>query len=319
MCYTVCWLRSSRIQMPILNRNRDFFRLLSSCCLFLPGLASLNCALPVHGSAADFDQFKSLSNQPTGSAYLNLWGPPDAFLISFIPSKNKQRRLELWVYSKHGVQVMLQDGVRIKDFIFNPAGIPIPERATELRPDELTQQMTMAEIRNKFGRPSSANAKQSAGKRFTTFEFAEKSPKSFSFINNSLAFVSAGMDADAKNPWSENESPPKNSSAPAELLGKWKSDLGELTLKQSAVNPRFFEGIFVPSSYLKGTSPAQKNGIVSDGTIDMNTGFVRCSIHNWDGHAEFFLSPDRKMMIGTMFNKDHGSNSIFYRRWTLTR
>lgn len=290
------------------------------CLLLCTGLAfATNLFNSGEANVGDFEKFKSLSAQPTASAYFNAWGAPDAFLISFLPSRSKQGRLELWIYAKQGIEILVQDGVRIKDFFFNPSDASKLSASTELRPDGITQEMSMAEVRDKFGKPTAVSAKPAGAKRFTTFEFESKSPKYFSFIDSSLAFVSAGMSLDAKNPWSQEQSPPKDSALPTDILGNWKSNLGEVTLKQSASNPGFFEGVCVTNRYLKGTAPTQGTGIIREGTIDKRTGFVRCSIPNWDGHAEFFISPDRKTMIGSMFNKDHGSNSVFYWRWILTR
>lgn len=287
-------------------------------CILL-GLCLTNPLLALASQAKSerfsFKSYKMLCQANKAEYYLKEWGKPDFFLLSIMSlraGRGAVRRQELWVYTGAGVQVLFENGVGVKEFLFKPNDSRyLPAAPTDLSPQDFSEQTSLADIRKRFGKPETESEKTVSDLKLQTLSYQNAGYKSFAFINGKLAFVSAGLPANSKNPWSLNTHESLVPDNPSALNGNWDSNLGKLEIKPSSINPKYFEGKFHPKTYLKGTPAKDQLGIIADGVMDLKSKRVHFSIHNWGANGEFVISPDGKTMIGGLFIKKE------YHRWRL--
>ncbi len=298
--------------MPGSYQFKKAFQTLALCA----GAASLIAS--ANASSADFEILKALTNQTSANPYLKQWGKPDVFMTSLLPGSpgGRIRRVDYWVYAKHGVEILLENGIRVRNFQFNPTEsnqkIFTPADTSPMEFDERT---TMDEIKKKFGEPANVKQESVGGRKTTTFQFPG-GYKTFVFVEGKLSFVSVGIAPNMRNPYLDvAEVFPDN---PAELLGTWQSNLGVLTLTKSPINPNSFEGNFNPYKPIPGT--AGNSTKIFEGSFDKKTGFIKfVTYKEWTGHAELIVSPDGKSMVGSLvIDKTQLSREANY-TWSLWR
>ncbi|MBX9688450.1 MAG: hypothetical protein K2X27_17200 [Candidatus Obscuribacterales bacterium] len=280
-----------------------------TACLFCTTL------LPGFAVSSDFEIFKYLSLQNSAKAYLEKWGRPDSFMLSFVGGGKSCRRIELWVYAKQGVEVMFENGERVKDFLFNPKAGKAFSASSNLDPGDFSRETSLEEIKKRFGQAKRQHQSEFAERKAEFFEYENGSSKTFIFVDGALSFVSAGLAEEQHNPWVEGS---QNSavavSDPSALIGNWQSNLGTLSFKRAALNPKYLEGSFRPAIALWGLPPNEPVGIISQGSYEKDGDLVKITINNLNAHAELKLSPDKKNLIGGLFIKGSSFN-----RWILKR
>lgn len=287
--------------LPIQPSNQRFARLLARSIIFLAGLFLL-----ANPAKAEFDGFGGLRYDLTASEYIKNWGPPDLFMVSLKPpspnGKNPQR-YDLWVYLKHGTQLVFQDGKVSRQYFFSPTEAKKYSRAAKINPLDFSFANTTSHVSKKLGAPDQFSRSLVAGQKLTKWLYKKNGTKiDCVFHKGTLSFVSAGIESDTQNPWLNYQPRPANPKDLQQLFGTWSSNYGTVVLKPSSRDPRFFEGV-LQTRPLHG-EPMKGLGIISQGSFDKDNNFIRFNFqmdyHNIDGHAEFFLSDDKKRLNGSL-------------------
>lgn len=275
-------------------------------------------ALTAAPAIGEFDGINGMKKGENSTSYLRNWGPPDLFMISYLPVKitaAKRRKVDLWVYAKHGVELIFEDGHPAREFLFDPVDGAKLLPGTDLNPkDFFVTTISPEEIKRRFGPPSKMNEKVVAGQVLTIYEYVQGGHKTFGFTNKTLTFVSAGFRPGLKNAILEPVEV-NHGGDPSRILGSWKSDFGEITFITSPSNNKTIVGS-LKNAPKDGRFSGK--GVISLGSFDPDTGFLKFALHtqNMNGHAELLLSPQGNSLGGTLFS---GNNEWDCWPWQMWR
>lgn len=137
--------------------------------------------------------------------YLQAYGLPHQFILLFLDQGNSSqgqsmkvrlsRRIETWIYPKHGFRVMFDNGFFIKEVRLEPGNASEKLPSTSLKPMEFNPDTTQEEINDRFGKPDKTETVTVGSHQFEVYRYLNLAGgvKSFTFFDNQIVGVAAGF------------------------------------------------------------------------------------------------------------------------------